>query len=107
MRLYAMVCTLFAGAMVSVVVVTKIAHPCGGDLTGTSPVAEHRGDLQREALSARADAARAEALAGCGTNAECITNANERFMRYEADALGAAAMDQRDALRAECMRNLI
>jgi hypothetical protein len=106
MRYHWMLVTMGVAAISGLVLVTKIAHPCSGDLTGTAPTVEHRADLEREALSARAAAALADAISLCGTDAGCVTRTTERFARFEADALGATARDQRDALIDACKQKL-
>lgn len=106
MRYHWMLVSIAVVAVAGVVLVTKIAHPCSGDLTGTSPTIEFKHDLEREALSATASAALAEAVAQCGMDAACISRTTERFSRFEADALGAKARDQRDALIDACKQKL-
>jgi hypothetical protein len=106
MRYHWMLVTMGVAAIAGLALVMEVAQPCSGDLTGTAPAVEHRADLEREALSARAAAALADAVSSCGTDAACVTRTTERFSRFEADALGAAARDQRDALIAACMQSL-
>lgn len=104
MTLRWLVAVLVVVAVSAAVLVTEIAHPCQRDLTGVAPAIEHRHDLERATLSSRASAAMTEAVSSCGTDPSCVTDVTERFTRFEADALGAAARAQRDELVAECLR---
>jgi hypothetical protein len=106
MRYHWMLVTMGVAAIAGIVLVTQIADPCAGDLTGSSPILEHSADLERESLSARAAAAMTEAISSCETDATCVTRVTEKFTRFEADALGAKARDQRDALIAACRQKL-
>lgn len=96
--------TLAALTAVIIVLMAQLADPCAGDMTGVAPTVEHQHDLERATLSARAAAALTEAVSSCGTDPVCVTRTTELFTRFEADALGAKAREQRDALRAECQR---
>jgi hypothetical protein len=104
MTLRWLVVSIVAVATVMVILMAQIANPCSGDLTGTAPAIEHQHDLERSTLSARAAAALTEAVSSCGMDPDCVTRTTEMFTRFEADALGAKAREQRDALRAECLR---
>jgi hypothetical protein len=104
MTLRWMFATLAVVAIAAAALVAEISHPCSGDLTGVAPAIEHQHDLERATLSARAAAAMTEAVSSCETDVACVTRVTEQFTRFEADALGAKAREQRDVLTAECMR---